>query len=70
MGSVVPELLHAGELNVDKQLHKQPLRWHFDDFTAEKVSSFYTPAWALRSTWCARTALYLISGSRRLSALA
>eukprot|EP00965_Chrysotila_dentata_P217882 6190275-Pleurochrysis_carterae.AAC.1 len=41
MSGVIPELLHVGDLNVDKQLHKQGLRRHIDDFTANNVSDFY-----------------------------
>eukprot|EP00965_Chrysotila_dentata_P260313 6213859-Pleurochrysis_carterae.AAC.1 len=41
MGDVVPELLHAGDLNVDKQVHKQALRRQLDKYEADKLSTFY-----------------------------
>eukprot|EP00965_Chrysotila_dentata_P151458 5005264-Pleurochrysis_carterae.AAC.6 len=41
MGNVVSDLLHVGDLNVDKQCHKQSIRRHLDDYTADKVTNFY-----------------------------
>eukprot|EP00965_Chrysotila_dentata_P165655 5469588-Pleurochrysis_carterae.AAC.1 len=41
MRSFTPELLHLGDLNVDKQLHKQGLQRHLNTFALEKVSEFY-----------------------------
>eukprot|EP00965_Chrysotila_dentata_P178564 5897412-Pleurochrysis_carterae.AAC.1 len=42
MKNVIPDLLHVGDLNVDKQVHKQAILRHLDGHTRQLVQAFYT----------------------------
>uniref|UniRef100_A0A6S9Z2V6 Uncharacterized protein n=1 Tax=Chrysotila carterae TaxID=13221 RepID=A0A6S9Z2V6_CHRCT len=41
MKNVILDLLHVGDLNINKQVHKQAIRRHLDEYTAAKVADFY-----------------------------
>ena len=41
MNKVVAEILHVGDLNIGKQMHKQGTRRHCDPFMLEKISNFF-----------------------------
>ena len=42
MDKVIPETLHIYDLNIDKQIYKQGIRRHLDEYTAGRVTDFFS----------------------------
>ena len=69
MDKVIPETLHIYDLNIDKQIYKQGIRRHLDEYTAGRVTDFFQ-AWVHLSISNVRTVPRTKNGGRRHSVLA
>eukprot|EP00965_Chrysotila_dentata_P191150 6174340-Pleurochrysis_carterae.AAC.1 len=50
MQSVIPEIMHVGDLNIGKQIDKQAVMRHVVTYAREQIAVFYQGMGALRNT--------------------